>query len=389
MRDRGRGLLLQVVEETLLSAYRTESCVINHPEELRQAWLELQDRADCSYFLSWGWIGTWLQQIAIALRPFVIRVWYGEQLVGLAVFVQKDIKRRIAFRASALFLHEYPFNHNNMVIEYNGLLAARGHEPAVYAETVGHLFEQYRHYDEFHFGAIAEGPELDSLVHAGVDHAGFIINEESTAWQVDLDALDPGIDALLAILSKNRRTQLRRSLRHFEERGPLGLIEAQDLEQALVFFDGLKVLHTERRQLKGEGGAFANPVWEQFHRALIRERFSAGDIQMIKVSNPLLTIGYLYNFIWRKHVYVLQTGFTTGADKRELPGYVVHALAIVHNRNKGMAIYDLMHGDDLYKRILCNRKRRLFWGVYRRRRLKFSLERAVVGMVRCGRRLMG
>jgi CelD/BcsL family acetyltransferase involved in cellulose biosynthesis len=371
-----------------LQAYRTESCLLEHSEELRQEWLDLQARADCSYFLSWGWIGTWLRQIAIMLRPVVVRVWHGEQLVGLAVFVPKAIKRRIVFRASALFLNEYPFDINNMVIEYNGLLAARGHESAVYTETVRHLIRKYKHYDEFHFGAIAEGADLDNLVKAGVNHAVFIINEDSTAWQVDLDVLDPGIDAFVATLSKNRRTQLRRSLRLYEEQGPLSLIEAQDTDQALAFFDGLEVMHTERRQLKGEGGVFANPLWEQFHRALIRDRFSTGDIQMIKVRNPLMTLGYLYNFIWRKHVYVLQTGFRTGDDKRAMPGYVVHALAIAHNRDKGMAVYDLMHGDALYKKILCNRNRRLFWGVFQRHRLKFSLERAVVGMVRLGRNFM-
>ena len=154
MRDRGRSPLLQVVEETMLSAYRTESCVLKDPEELRHAWLELQDRADCSCFLSWGWIGTWLQQIAVELNPVVVRVWHGEQLAGLAVFVPRDIKRRLVFGASALFLNEYPFDHKNMVIEYNGLLAARGHESGVYTETVRHLIQEYKQYDEFHFGAI-------------------------------------------------------------------------------------------------------------------------------------------------------------------------------------------------------------------------------------------
>lgn len=387
-RDRGRGPLLQVVEETLLSAYRTESSVLKHPEELGQAWLELQDRANCSYFLSWGWIGTWLRQIAFALSPVVVRVWHGEQLVGLAVFVPRDIKRRIAFRASALFLHEYPFDHKNMVIEYNGLLAACGHESAVYAETVGHLLHDFKQYDEFHFGAIAEGPGLDCLQQAAGNHTGLLINDESTAWQVDLDPLDPGIDAFLATLSKNRRVQLRRSLRLYEEQGPLSLSEAQDTEQALAFFDGLKVLHTQRRQLKGQGGAFANSNWEQFHRSLIKDRFRAGEIQMIRVSNPATTVGYLYNFVWRRQVYVLQTGFSTGHDKREQPGYVVHALAIVHNRDRGMAVYDLMHGDALYKRILCNRSQKLFWIVMQRRRLKFSTERFVVNLVRLGRRLV-
>ena len=366
----------------MLSAYRTESCVLKHPEEIRQAWLDLQDCADCSYFLSWSWIGTWLQQIAIALNPVVVRVWHEDQIVGLAVFVPRDIKRRLFFHASALFLNEYPFEHSNMVIEYNGLLAARGHEAAVYAEILGHLLQDYGRFDEFHFGAIAEGPDMDRLVQAAGKHAGLLIDDESTAWHVDLDALEPGIDAFLATLSKNRRAQLRRSIRLYEEQGPLGMDVARDPEQALAFLDGLKVLHTERRRSKGEEGAFANSRWEQFHRSLIADRFGAGEVQMIKVSTPEMTIGYLYNFIWRRHVYVLQTGFRTGHDKRDQPGYIVHALAIVHNRDQGMVAYDLMHGDAVYKKILCNCSQTLFWGVLQRRRLKFSIERLMVDVVR-------
>ena len=371
-----------------MQAYRTESCLLEHSEELRQAWQDLQARSDCSYFLSWGWIATWLRQIAIMLRPVVVRVWHGEQLVGLAVFVPKAIKRRIVFRASALFLNEYPFDINNMVIEYNGLLAAQGHESAVYAETVRHLLREHRHFDEFHFGAIAEGLDFDSLTQAAGNPAGLRIIEESTAWQVDLGALGSGADAFLDTLSKNRRTQLRRSLRLYEKQGPLSLVEARDTGQALAFFEGLKVLHTEWRKLKGDGGAFANPCWEQFHRSLIQDRFSVGEIQLIRVSSPVVTIGYLYNFIWRKHVYVLQTGFKPGDDKRDLPGYVVHALAIVHNRDKGMAVYDLMHGDSIYKKILCNRCRKVYWLVLQRNRLKFRLENYAIATVRRARELL-
>ncbi|MEN8205331.1 MAG: GNAT family N-acetyltransferase [Pseudomonadota bacterium] len=362
--------------------------MLKDPEELSHAWLDLQDRADCSYFLSWGWIGTWLQQIAVELNPVVVRVWHGEQLVGLAVFVPRDIKRRLIFRASALFLNEYPFDHKNMVIEYNGLLVARGHESGVYTETVRHLIQEYKQHDEFHFGAIAEGAAVDKLTQAAGTWARFQVSEESTAWQVDLNALEPGIDAFLTTLSKNRRTQLRRSIRLYEEQGPLNLVEAQDPEQALAFFDGLKILHTARRQSKGEGGAFANPLWEQFHRSLIQAHSDAGEIQLIKVSNPVMTIGYLYNIVWRKQVYVLQTGFMPAEDKRDLPGYVVHTLAIVYNRNNGMAVYDLMHGDSLYKRILCNRSQKLIWSVVQRHRLKFSLERLAVGVVRRCRQAM-
>ena len=167
----------------------------------------------------------------------------------------------------------------------------------------------------------------------------------------------------------------------------LGMTGA-DREQALEFFAGLKELHTRRRQLRGEGGAFANSNWEQFHRQLILERFDAGEIQLLRVSNAHITIGYLYNLIWRKQVYVMQTGFCMSDDRRDQPGYVVHALAIAHNRDRGMSVYDLMHGDSLYKQILCGENRKMVWAVIQRPLLKFRVENGVVGLVRRVRGLM-
>ena len=107
---------------------------------------------------------------------------------------------------------------------------------------------------------------------------------------------------------------------------------------------------------------------------------------MLKVSLPDGVIGYAYNFIWRKRVYVLQTGFSASTDKRLMPGYVVHVMAIAHNRDKGMSVYDLMHGDSLYKQILCSRQEKLQWIVVQRKRLKFCLEDLVVKVVRALRR---
>ena len=187
-------------------------------------------------------------------------------------------------------------------------------------------------------------------------------------------------------MSKNRRSQLRRAFRAYEEQGPLQLDEAGNKEEALDFFDGLKVLHSARWQAKGAQGSFSNPLWENFHRALIRSRCVKGEIQLIRVSNPNGAIGYLYNFIWRKRVYVLQTGFEISEDKRLMPGYVVHSMAITYNKQKGMKVYDLMHGDSLYKRILCNRNEPLYWLVLQRKRLKFSLEDCAVNVARGLRR---
>jgi CelD/BcsL family acetyltransferase involved in cellulose biosynthesis len=366
-------------------AYSATSRVIRHPAEIERDWLQLQERADCSFFQSWGWIGNWLEQIAMDLHPLVVRVWFEGTLVGLGIVTDKHISRHLVIRSDARFVHEYPFDDRNMVIEYNGLLADRGHEQAVYSETINHLLQIEPACDELYFSALGERAYrflCDSAETRLTDIASIRLLEESPAYSVSLDYPGDGIDAYLATLNKNRRLQIRRSLRLYGERTPLSLESANSTEEALDFLDGLKELHTDRWQAEGRRGAFANRRWEVFHRSLVAARFGPGEIQLLRVRNADGPIGYLYNFVWRGHVYVLQTGFRMPEDKRLMPGYVVHTLAIVHNRQLGMDIYDLMHGDSLYKRLLCNRKETLRWVAVQRKHWKFELEHRLLKMAR-------
>ncbi len=371
----------------LVSGYRTESCTIKQSGDIEKDWLVLQQRASHSYFQSWGWIETWLNQIAIDLQPVAVKVWFDERLVGIGLFVSKDIKRRIIFHSRAMFLNEYPFDGRNMVIEYNGLLAAKEHENAVYSETVNYLLREYREFDEFCFGAITAYSDQFNAEKPVDESVNCIVYEESTSWYVDLSSFLPGIDNYLASVSRNRRGQIRRSIRLYERGGCLQVDEAGNVEQALLYLDRLKALHSNYWQSRGKSGSFANPVWENFHRSLISRRYSAGEVQLLKISSNYGEIGYIYNVVLNKHVYVIQTGFICSTDKRLMPGYVAHTLAIAYNRSKEMLVYDLMHGDSLYKRILCNRSRKLLWVVIQRKRLKFTAEKFAVGLVRRFREL--
>ena len=359
-----------------LPGYRVSSHIVRDSGEIKADWLALQRVSKSSFFLSWGWVCVWLQQLALDLQPIVIKVWSGNELVALGLFVERELSRRIIFHSRAVFLNEYPFDGRNMVIEYNGLLVRQGHEEAAYAEAVRYLFEEHNDVDEIHFGAISDKSPLVSIAKDFNNKFTLLQEDESHSWQVDLDAVGDDIDTYLGGLSKNRRGQIRRSLRIYEEHGPIKVTEAQN------YLEGLKKYHTNRWKMKGGRGVFANPQWENFHRSLITERFQNGEIQLLRVGNSEETIGYLYNFLWDSRVYVLQTGFNMTKDKRLMPGYVVHSLAIIHNKEKGMKIYDFLHGDSLYKRILSNSSSSIYWMVVQKRRLKFLLENFAVKCVR-------
>ena len=83
-----------------------------------------------------------------------------------------------------------------MVIEYNGLLAARDHEKAVYAETIEHLLKEYAGHDEFYFGAVEQSPCSDYLITNAKQGVDNIVREESLSWSVDLDSAPKGVRRL-------------------------------------------------------------------------------------------------------------------------------------------------------------------------------------------------
>ena len=168
----------------------------------------------------------------------------------------------------------------------------------------------------------------------------------------------------------------------YEASGTLRLEEAEDPVSAVDYFSALKILHAMRWKKKDEQGVFANPVRDNFHRSLVESRFSEGEIQLLRVRNDKTVIGYLYNLVWRNHVYVIQTGFESAVEKGLMPGYVVHAMAIEHNRKLGMRIYDHMYGDEHYKKLMCKRYHELLWVALQRRRLRFDMENLVLSIKR-------
>lgn len=370
--------------------YQVTSRRFKHAEEIQRAWVELEKRSSCSFFQSWGWIGNWLESVVPDLDRFLVEISDDQRVIAMGILVSHRSKRRVFIRSFGLFLNEFPVEDMNMAVEYNGLLIDADVDDAsqVYRALFNYLLCGSEEYDELYAGGIDQ-QVMGAIMHLRGDRRLQLISrEKSISWQVDLNQFGSDLEAYLGTLSRNRRTQIRRSIRLYEAMGALQLEEAQNTDEALGYFNGLERLHSARWQRKGLQGSFVNPVWIGFHRALIANRYPQGEVQLLRARAGSEVIGYLYNFIWRNRVYILQTGFAISDDRRLMPGYIVHAMAIVHNRRKGMDIYDFMHGDSIYKRVLSNRSETLYWVSMQRRRLKFLLENRLLALYRCGKKFL-
>ena len=152
---------------------------------------------------------------------------------------------------------------------------------------------------------------------------------------------------------------------------------AEGCAQSFEFLAGLKSLHQHYWIARGQPGAFANPYFEKFHRALVSGATERGEIQLLAVDAGAHRLGFLYNFVHRGRVYNYQSGFNyQPQEKHDRPGLVAHMQAILFNAARGLDAYDFLAGDAAYKRALGTHSAAIFWVVVQRSRLRFRIEAA-------------
>ncbi len=359
-------------------SYRSELIPITAAPNLEARWRTLEADASGSFFLSWSWIGPWLQLPHNTAELRIFQCFAGDTLIALAVVHNGVHYRRRVLPSKTVSINDALDGAFNMVIEYNGVLARSGYEAPACEQLMSALSRE--NWDEF---KLSQAPY--SIYQAFVallqkNPALTLIDDaQYGTWIAPLDGI-VDIDSIIGKLSKNRRWQIRRSIKEYEKEGVLSIVSAASAEQALEFFERLGLLHTERWNSVGEAGSFAKPTWVEFHRNLIRQAFDRGEIQLLRICCGEREIGYIYNFLWRKQVLMLQSGFAQEASNVLRPGYISHIFAMHLNAQLGNTHYDFLMGDAEYKRVLAEENPPMTSFRIQQPRLRFSLENALIAI---------
>jgi len=317
-------------------------------ERLTSMWRDLEGRADRSFFLSWAWIGTWLK--AIDCRPeLMIARWRGE-IVGLGLVHVRLKTRHRLLPIWTLFLHQTGDDDQDVItIEYNDVLADRRYRESVRGACLRFLIDHGvcggREAGEVLLGGI------DSALRSDIESLGRPVHERAKAGSayVDLRTLRSDGLSFLDSLQASTARRVRRSMVLYRERGPLEMKVAENVDEALDFFDRCGELHQARWTARGRPGAFAYPFYVAFHRRLIQTALPLGMAELVRVTVAGEAIGYVYNFLDRGRVHYYFSGFRFSDDNRLKPGLVCHTLCIERHLDRGMDVYDFMAGDQRYK----------------------------------------
>ena len=318
---------------------------------LAARWRALEAQCELSFFQSWTWVGCLAEERYT--NPMLLVASRDNQDVGLALFN----RHTMGFGLQTLHLNETGNAHfDSMFVEHNGIL----HLPQAEADLNLCLNKLL---------SIAPNTRLmlsgvDITILNAARASGHVVRLSRTepSPYVDYNSLPPGESGFHSILSANTRYQLRRSDRLYSQRGSLQIRRATSVNEACTMLGALAVLHQRTWTARGHSGAFANPKFIRFHRALIARAWPSGEIDILEISAGHTVIGYLYNFCHRGKVLTYQSGFDyASATAHEKPGVTSHHLAIKHYQERGYSRYDFLAGEDRYKSSLSNASTSLYW----------------------------
>ena len=348
---------------------------LNDLGQLRDEWEDLESRSSPTVFLSWQWLGHWLDVYSPAVT--VLRVTEDDRLIGLGMVVGSDERRHGVLRSRCLRLHQTGRKALDQIwIEYNGFLAEHGRDREVAAACLTFLEQQYDTWDEFVVGAI-DADEADFYARS----SGLFkhVRWQAPCYGVDLNNLRRKGKHYLDTLSRNTRYQINRAHRLYEERGSVELIRPDNVDEALAMFDSIGPRHLERWGSGPDQSGFANPDFVRFHRSLIRSQWAEGGVDLVSVRAGKDVIASFYNLLHDQVVYFYLGGMMSETDNKLKPGLLGHSLCIEDYRQHGFHYYDFMGGDERYKSNLGECHRQLVQVALQRPRFKLKLENALRG----------
>jgi GNAT acetyltransferase-like protein len=236
------------------------------------AWADLVDRCpDATFFVTAGWVETWLESFAIQLRPKIVTFERDGRVVGACLLVRRN-ERRGPFLIRRIYLHTAGEpDRDSPQVELDVLLCEPGHELAMACALRDYLddLRPTTPWDELVMPGMVEGAGRTALLAAFDD-------------MMSIDHVRPsqciGVDELR----------------------PFGFAfdNAPCVDDALAYFDELARMHS------GWTSAFRD-----FHRALIAKCVPLGQIELVRVHDGAATIGWLYNVVFGGRTYVHQHGF--------------------------------------------------------------------------------
>ena len=308
---------------------------ITERARLAQEWKAFQVKSVVPFFLSWDWIGPWMEQ-ADSHQMLLATVTKAQVPAAMGIFCIRD---------GTACLHQYGIPSLDQIwIEYNGLLTSSAFANSALIATVRALLQQ----------KLCKRVYLSMLPASAAksifEEVPFArIYDDSVGWKTDLGHLRNQGSDVLDSLSANTRGQIRRAIRLYESTyGDLVLARVN----APLVMERVWKQARDWHQVRWADSGFKNESFRSFHAILLKRGLDHGQASLYTVTFGTRLIGVFYFLFDTDSVRFYLQGLRSESDNKMKPGLVGHAVLMQHFMDSGWNNYDFMGGDHRYKRQL-------------------------------------
>ena len=303
------------------------------------------DSPSGSPFLTWPWIGAWLETLGreADLEVVTARDPMDGRLLGVAPFFVEPRRRAgVAYR-SLRVIGNGPAapDHLDMPIRSDHVEQIA---PMLW-EAVG----LNRRWDVIDLDGVAAGGSLARVALRRRDDTGKV-----ETIPCPFLSLDGGWDTVEARMGRSHRQNIGRYSRKLDADAQgvneRLVVSERDLEQTMI---RLGEMHQLIRVGHGERGAFADAHLVALHREVARRMLRAGRLRLWRLDADGKTIAAILCFRYGDTVSFYTTGFDP-AWSAYGPGRRIMATAIRGAIAEGATEFDFLRGDETYKQA---------WGV--------------------------
>lgn len=333
-------------------------------KDAQKYWNLLEKKVDnVPLVCTWEWVATWIEHFGDIVDYTFFVGFDGDKVVGITL-ITKEATRWLPVPVNAYHLGTQGEPLRDWIHMVNNNILA--------------LDSYYGEYIQALTAVVMDTFNWEELL---IEDANPVFAEEfkkslrkyniptreviETCHIVNLDRIRKSNKTVLEYLSADTRYQIKRNLKEFQE---LDVEYAETLPQAISILDELIVLQKESFQKKGRRSPFASSRFTKFQYAILKKRFSKGNIILFRVrSKRLGTVGCFSLYNDNKTAFGYLCGLrdystleiNTINPKRLKPGFVMHALCMQECLERGINEYNFSIGNEPYKKEFTSETKKL------------------------------
>lgn len=309
---------------------------------LKSAWAGLlSDASRPAVFLSWDWIANWWRLFGEDHNLWLLLAYDGEWLVGLLpLMVQDHSKGFFHWRTLSLVTAKYGADHLDMLVR-------RGYEEVAPGRILQEMLDKC--------------PKVDIIELTSLDEHGLCAQgaaKVSRRWRVEkgepcpyIGLADSWEEYARQGLSKRMDRKLRSSSRRAvsDLGSTMRIWRVKNERERAMALDSLFNMHCDKWDDRCGKTLFADPRLQEFHHEMSRILLKCGCLRMFVLSVGQNIVAVEYDIHCRDVNYSFQKSFSP-VWKEYLPGYLLTQFAVQDSIRKGMTEFDLLRGDEPYKK---------------------------------------